>query len=574
MNPRRLAVLGVVTVAATIVAGGVSPTDPGSSLRMLFVVCWLASAVWVAWRGDTGAVESAVTVVFLISFPVAFSGVSAGVPVLDRVWHVVGSMSLVAFLYLFPRGQFEPRWTAVAGAASAAYLGARAFAPSLAAWPGDLVVFPLIVIFPLGLQVVRFRSASNSADRRRLQIVGLTSATALIGQLVVFGLLVAGWLGPAADAESVVEPISYALALLLPLGVTLAMIPLHGRVRRLVDQLTLSGDDAAELIGRLNVLAQTSTSGRDLVPVASEAIRHSLRLPAVSIDLDAATEAPISDAPPSAVQSWPLTYRGVVLGSLSVTPRAGTQLSVGDQQILHHLSTQLAPLVGAAQLSTQLDDARSQLLNVREEERRRLRADLHDELGAALAGLTLKTGLAKALLDRDPEGTRRLLGEIESNLQTSVRRIRELVEGLRPAQLDELGLNAAIQEQADRLAAAGSRLELHVQGHAEPGLPAAVELAAYRIAQEALTNAVRHSGGSRVDVDLAVEEREHRLTVRVSDDGVGLGDDEPLGFGLRSMRQRAQEVGGECAIARAGSGGLVVTARLPLPEGVVDDRTG
>ena len=201
-----------------------------------------------------------------------------------------------------------------------------------------------------------------------------------------------------------------------------------------------------------------------------------------------------------------------------------------------------------------------------------MRADLHDELGAALAGLTLKTGLAKALLDRDPAGTRRLLGEIESNLQTSVRRIRELVEGLRPAQLDELGLDAAIQEQADRLAAAGSRLELRVQGHAEPGLPAAVELAAYRIAQEALTNAVRHSGGSRVDVELTVEEREHRLTVRVSDDGVGLRDDEPLGFGLRSMRQRAQEVGGECAIARAGTGGVVVTARLPLPEGVVDDR--
>lgn len=303
MNPRRLSVLGVGTVAATIVAGGVSPTDPGSALRLLFVVCWLAAAAWVAWRGDTGDVESAVTVVVLISFPVAFSGVSAGVPLLDQVWHAVGSISLVAFLYLFPRGQFEPRWTAVTGAASAAYLAVRAFAPDVAAWPGDLVVFPLIVIFPLGLQVVRFRSASNAADRRRLQIVGLTSATALIGQLVVFGLLAAGWLGPAADAESAVEPISYALALLLPLGVTLAMIPLNGPFRRLVDQLTRSGGDATELIGRLNVLAQTSASGHDLVPVASEAIRHSLRLPAVSIDLDAGTEASISNAPPSAVQS-------------------------------------------------------------------------------------------------------------------------------------------------------------------------------------------------------------------------------------------------------------------------------
>ena len=137
MNPRRLAVLGVVTVAATIVAGGVSPTDPGSALRLLFVVCWLAAAAWVAWRGDTGAVESAVTVVFLISFPVAFSGASAGVPLLDQVWHAVGSISLVAFLYLFPRGQFEPRWTAVTAAASAAYLGGRA--RSLPVWLRGLV---------------------------------------------------------------------------------------------------------------------------------------------------------------------------------------------------------------------------------------------------------------------------------------------------------------------------------------------------------------------------------------------------------------------------------------------------
>lgn len=573
MNPRRLAVLGMVAVVATIVSGRADLTDPGSWLRLLFVVCWLAAAAWVAWRGDTGRVESTVTVVFLVSFPVAFSGAAAGVPLLDQVWHAVASISLVAFLYLFPRGQFEPRWSAVAGAASAAYLAARAFVPGVAGWPGDLVVFPLIVVIALGLQVVRFRSASNAADRRRLRIVGLTCAVALVGELVVVGLLFAGWLGPSAEAESVVEPISYPLVLLLPLGVTLATIPLNARVRRLVDQVAVSGDDATELIGRLNALAQSSASARDLVPVASEAIRHSLRLPAVTIDLDASGET-ARFGPLSRVQCWPLTYRGVSLGSLRVTPRPGAQLSVGDRRILHQLSTQLAPLVGAVQLASQLDEARVQLITVREEERRRLRADLHDELGAALAGLTLKTGLAKALLDRDPGGTRRLLGEIEVNLQTSVRRVRELVEGLRPVQLDELGLDAAIQEQADRLAAAGSHLELRVQGHAEPGLPAAVELAAYRIAQEALTNAVRHSGGSRVDVELAVEEREHRLMVRVSDDGAGLSDDEPFGFGLRSMRERAQEVGGECAIGRTRSGGLVVTARLPLPEGAVDGRTG
>ncbi len=564
MSPRRVAAVGVLAVLATvIVTVETRSADGGFWLRMLFVACWLASALLVAERGDRGA-ATVVTVVFLISFPIAFSGASAGSELLDQIWRALGSISVVAFLYLFPRGQFEPRWTALSCAGSAAYLAVRAVFPELAAWPGDLVIFPLIVLLPLGLQVARFRSGSNALDRRRVQIVGLTSATALVGQLVLFGLQSGGWLGPPAAAESVVEPISYALALLMPAGVTLAVVPLGRRGRRLVDRLTNTGDDTAALIARLSTLAQESTSGRELITVASEAIRRSLRLPAVGIELIGSADRP-ADFPGTAVSdvSWPLAYRGLVIGQLRVTPRPGRGLSAGDREILDQLSLQLAPMVGAIHLTDQLEAVRTRLLSVREEERRRLRADLHDELGATLAGLTLKTGLAGDLVDQDPAATRRLLREIEANLQTSVNRVRELVEGLRPAQLDELGLDAAIQEQAERLVAAGSRMELRVYGHAEPGLPAAVELAAYRIAQEALTNAVRHSGGTHVDVELAVEDRE-RLTVRVVDDGIGLSGTEPLGYGIQSMRQRAREVGGECAIRPGRSGGVVVTAMLPL----------
>jgi signal transduction histidine kinase len=159
------------------------------------------------------------------------------------------------------------------------------------------------------------------------------------------------------------------------------------------------------------------------------------------------------------------------------------------------------------------------------------------------------------------------LQEIEANLQTSVKRVRELVDGLRPAQLDELGLDAAIREQAERLAATGSTMQVRVVGHAEPGLPAAVELAAYRIAQEALTNAVRHSGGSEVRVELAIGERDRTLSLRVLDDGLGFPEDEQLGFGIQSMRQRAREVGGACSVGRDAAGGVLVAALLPLPAG-------
>ena len=172
-----------------------SPASDGFWLRMLFVACWLVAALLVAGRGEPGT-ASVVTVVFLISFPIAFSGASAGAELVDQIWRAVGSVSVVAFLYLFPRGQFEPRWTGLSCALSALYLAVRAPFAEVAAWPGDLVVFPLIVLLPLALQVARFRSASNALDRRRVQVVGLTSGTALLGQLILFGLQSGGWLGP------------------------------------------------------------------------------------------------------------------------------------------------------------------------------------------------------------------------------------------------------------------------------------------------------------------------------------------------------------------------------------------
>ena len=230
MGRTVLTVAGILAVAATaIVTAGSAALDGGFLIRLLFVACWLAAAVVVARRGGPGA-ESTATIVFLISFPVAFSGTSAGLTILDATWRAVGSIALIVFLYLFPRGLFEPRWTAVGCVVSAGYLAARAFYPPLASAPVDLVVFPLTVIVPLVLQVTRYRSASNPTDRRRLKLVGATTAVSVGGQLILFGALSAGWLGSASSAESVVEPISYALALLIPAGVTLALVPLGAKV--------------------------------------------------------------------------------------------------------------------------------------------------------------------------------------------------------------------------------------------------------------------------------------------------------------------------------------------------------
>lgn len=144
----------------------------------------------------------------------------------------------------------------------------------------------------------------------------------MVGQLLLFGLLTTGWLGPAARAEVVVEPVAQGLAMVLPAGVVLAMVPLGSRTRRWVERVTHSRDDAAELITRLNALAQASASRRELIPMASEAIRRSLRLSSVSIELDEASDVQEGDES-SPDRTWPLTSYEQRIGCLRLATRSG-----------------------------------------------------------------------------------------------------------------------------------------------------------------------------------------------------------------------------------------------------------
>ena len=184
-----------------------------------------------------------------------------------------------------------------------------------------------------------------------------------------------------------------------------------------------------------------SSSGQDVLERAAQTIRRSLRLPAVAIEVPRSGLSHTgagNDAPGAAPRTevWSIRYAGKPIARLRATPRRGERFSDTDREVLSELAGQLAPVVRAVSLAQALDSARAHLINVREEERRRLRADLHDELGATLAGLTLKAGLASGLVERNPSATRSILKEIETTLQESVLRVRELVEGLRPAHLD------------------------------------------------------------------------------------------------------------------------------------------
>lgn len=267
----------------------------------------------------------------------------------------------------------------------------------------------------------------------------------------------------------------------------------------------------------------------------------------------------------------------VLLGSLGLAP--SDTLLIGAAQavalpcvavavslaILRDRLYGLDLLIQLRRSNERLLSVREQLISAREEERRRLRRDLHDGLGPRLAGLTLRLESARDRMARDPEAEA-LLADLAERARDAVADVRRLVYGLRPPALDDLGLVAALREAAAQSAGdRGPAVEIEAPD-ALPALPAAVEVAAYRIVQEALTNAVRHAGASRCVARLALDGATGSLRIDVEDDGRGLRPGERTGVGLGSMRERAEELGGTFHIEPLPGGGTRVRAVLPAGD--------
>jgi signal transduction histidine kinase len=196
-----------------------------------------------------------------------------------------------------------------------------------------------------------------------------------------------------------------------------------------------------------------------------------------------------------------------------------------------------------------------------EEERRRLRRDLHDELGPTLASLTLRIDAARNLLQHDTDEASRLLSDLKLQMQSTVADIRRLVYDLRPPALDELGLISALEEQAASYSQLhGLRVSLQAPEHLPP-LSAAIEVAAYRIVLEALTNVARHAQAGSCRICLSLSDI---LCLEIVDDGLGLPQDYRASVGMTSMRERAAELGGSCVMEAAIPSGTRVCARLPF----------
>jgi signal transduction histidine kinase len=263
-----------------------------------------------------------------------------------------------------------------------------------------------------------------------------------------------------------------------------------------------------------------------------------------------------------------LVAGGATLGRMHLQVAAGRDpFGPGDRRLLADVGTQVGALVQAISINRELQLSRQHLVNAREEERRRVRRDLHDGLGPSLATLAMGLDSARDLVDEDPRKASVLLGQLSDQTRAEIAEVRRLVDGLRPPALDQLGLVSALRQRADEhnLAARSADrggLTWSVEADDLDQLPAAVEVAAYRIVVEAVTNAVRHSSADSCVVTLRRDPDALRIEVR--DTGVGLPTDLVPGVGLASMRERAEELGGSCSVTSVPERGTTVAVRLPL----------
>jgi signal transduction histidine kinase len=324
----------------------------------------------------------------------------------------------------------------------------------------------------------------------------------------------------------------------------------------------------AHVLAALGRRLETALPPDEILPTIADTIATTLLLPYVALRITGQHEALACERgqPPARPDGVPLVHQGEAVGELIVGARSGEHgISAADRTLLTELAPHLAATVKAAALITELASSRTRLAVAREQERARLRRDLHDRLGSRLVGISLQLDAAATSTQGTPLTD--CLQHTCDEVDAALKEVRRLARGLRPAELDELGLVAAVQAAATRLTLSDrpATWQSHVSAAIHlPELAADIEAAAYQIAVEAMTNAYRHSGGHHAQVRIGVDPPGTTLVIEVSDDGHGLDRRDGTGVGLQSMQERAQAVGGSLAIGAATDGGTLVRAELPI----------
>ncbi|GHO81335.1 hypothetical protein KSD_91060 [Ktedonobacter sp. SOSP1-85] len=433
----------------------------------------------------------------------------------------------------------------------------------------NLLGYPIISSNVLGLLVLPYPFALAIAILRHR----LFDITIIINRTLVYGALTVSVVGLyvliVSLASMLFHPESAFLPSLLATGlVAMSFQPLHARLQRIVNRLTYGErDDPYAVLARLGARLEATLIPEEVLPTVVQTVAEALKFPYVAINLKHGETFALAASHGIAqgdLHTLSLVYYGEPVGQLILSPRDTNEtFSTAERKLLAAIASQVSVAAHAVRLFADLQRSREHLVTTREEERRRLRRNLHDGLGPTLASMTLKLDAARNLLTHNPPALDPLLCELKAQTQATIADIRRLVYDLRPPALDELGLVSALREQIGTLCQAGGIQMVIGAPSALPTLPAAVEVATYRIVLEAVTNVVRHSQARTCHVRLQVVER---LTIEVGDDGKGLPTEYQAGVGISSMRERAAELGGTCHIESGRAAGTHILVQFPLPK--------
>ena len=503
-SDRRAVAVSLVAVAATLrvvvaAAAGWRRTDVAAS--------WLVGLVGVVWIGMLGAHwwrQRRTT-----NDPLAG-------------WLFAGAV--VAWLAVVPDGLDLVDWS---------------FAGRDVVWA--LLLLATVPLLVVGALIYELRRGPSGAER--LSHRGLEWTLFAVGIILIYTVAVAG-LGRLVGGSGPTWLLVAATG-----AIALAIEPARLRIRHLVDRLVFgSRDDPMAVVQRIVDHVGGTDTDDDLLPALVRSLEQGLRFDAIAIDLALPgggwERAASVGGETKHRHDVVLRHRDEVVGRLVVGWEEAPLMRARDRQLLAQLAGPLSLAVSWVRLATDLRRSSLAVVSAREEERRRLRRELHDGVGPTLTGVSLGLRTSLRQLDRtvvnaSPYPSRPLLARLADEVDGVVHEIKRIVRDLRPTALDQLGLFGAVAEFTRKL---DDDLEIHLSLPSAPGqLPAAVEVTAYRIVTEALTNVVRHSHAERCWLTI---ETDDLVEIDVIDDGVGIDLGQSPGVGLTAMRERAAALGG------------------------------
>ncbi|MFB9325655.1 GAF domain-containing sensor histidine kinase [Paenibacillus aurantiacus] len=445
----------------------------------------------------------------------------------------------------------------------------------------DIAIMLIMMPIPitLGISMLRRRLWDIDPLVNRTLVYGcLSAAIIVLYSVAVWYLSVLFRSGP----NMVFSIVGAALVAVL-------FAPLKERLQRVVNRMIYGvHDDPFSVLEKLGNRLKEPSSPAAVLEIVARTVKDSLRLPYTAIHLMVGGEAlSVSSAgeEQGEVIPIPLIAGGEEIGRLLVCARGPDEsFSEADWKLLRFLARQAGTVVQGVKQATEIErllgdlqDTREQLIFAREEERRSMRKNLHDDIAPRLAAMRLTSSLVVDWIQKDPNKAIDIMNKFKQDIGDAVDEIRGIVYDLRPQALDELGLNGAIRQRVEQIgqisqvkdiAASAPPLQVELMlPERLPILPAAIEVGAYRIVTEAFLNVVKHARASSCLIRIHLREEAGTLAIEVTDDGIGFASN-PVptegGLGLYSLRERAEELGGSCSIREVSGGGTQVAAQLPL----------